>query len=135
MEVKIGSPNQTPAIIDNLTGIEAFSIESNPSLLIGGPLNVDLSQLSLPEAQLLGISQIRLIGGGDTDNLLGSGINDFIDGKGGDDLLNGKGGDDTILGGLGNDTLLGANGNDNISGGDGNDSINGGARKRRAVRR
>ncbi len=121
--LKFGKPNQSPLILDALSGIEVFAIENRATFQ---PLNVDLSLLSLGLTQASGLTQTRLVGGGENDVLIGSGVNDFIDGGAGDDQLEGKGGDDEIRGSFGNDTILGANGNDTIFGGEGDDSIFGG---------
>ncbi|MEQ1902921.1 MAG: calcium-binding protein, partial [Pirellulaceae bacterium] len=123
--------NSTPTILQaRAKNFEEFQVSSGP-----GPTNIDLSLLSLPDLQALGLSiRINALDGGNVikgsqgnDTISGGNGNDSINGAGGDDLIGGSGGDDTISGGAGNDRLFGQAGNDSLNGGDGDDEIRGDA--------
>jgi Ca2+-binding RTX toxin-like protein len=117
----ISSPSGNQNIIDSTmeaSGIEGLTVLSGVNDDV-----INLSSLTLADAQALGLVSIFVVGNGGNDRILGSGANDQILGGVGDDEIFGNGGNDNLFGGSGNDRLLGGNGNDSLAGGAGDDTL------------
>ena len=129
VDVTIGRGTKTLAVVEVDTSDGNVKLDlvtarnGNKELYLSG--SADLAK-GIPDARLLGVANLDLIGSGRDNDLYGNKGNNDLAGKNGNDRLFGMDGRDNLLGGTGRDVLNGGNGADTLQGGDQNDVLNGG---------
>ena len=90
-------------------------------------VSLTLTDLNDKKAELLGASNLFVVGNAGDNVIIGNSGSNNIRGNDGNDVVHGNNGNDRLYGGNNNDQLFGGNGNDLLQGDAGNDILSGGA--------